>query len=706
MVSQSALFHRALEHHQQGHLQKAERLYDKLVRRKSPPADALFLLGTIKMDRGKLKRANALISRAVSAEPKPAFLNSLGEVHRRRGHLEDARKVLARALELDPENADAFVTLGNVHRDASEPQQAALCYKCAVAIAPEHPLGLINAGVMAQERGDLPEAVSFYERALHVNPSSAELRNNIGILLDQMDHIPQASEHFKAALTFAPNNSRYAQNLIRLLRRVRFHSFDPWYETFLMDCVERGGLELSSLSAATTSLLAQKPVLKKALERETLDEESVAPLAKEPLFIGLLESTLLTDLSFESLLQRAAPVCGLESRELLVAIAHQAFHNDYLLELKPKGALESLDLSGTLEGARLEKLELALAQRALSAPLHTLDCAQDIAALPASTWSVSMAKLIRRTLLEPRAEVQLEPEIETLTPIEGEVSQAVRGLYEGAPYPRWSTLYQVPPEPLERSLQRVCEGYEPEPSTGQTRILIAGAGTGRQPLSVAMAYPDAEVTAVDLSRRSLAYAKRMADQLQVSNVRFAQADLLVLSTPEPFDYIECVGVLHHLEVPQAGLLKLVENLKPSGVIKLGLYSSRARRAISQARALVTQRGLSSEDADVRTFRREALQTPELQTLARHRDFYSLAELKDLVFHPQEHVFELSEIASLLSAAGLQFRGFVFEERNVMQHFAREFPEPEARLDLGCWHEFEQKNPDVFTGMYQFYCQRM
>ena len=48
-----------------------------------------------------------------------------------------------------------------------------------------------------------------------------------------------------------------------------------------------------------------------------------------------------------------------------------------------------------------------------------------------------------------------------------------------------------------------------------------------------------------------------------------------------FDIIECVGVLHHMSEPKVGLGILTDVLKPGGLMKLGLYSSSARRWINK-----------------------------------------------------------------------------------------------------------------------------
>jgi ubiquinone/menaquinone biosynthesis C-methylase UbiE len=78
-------------------------------------------------------------------------------------------------------------------------------------------------------------------------------------------------------------------------------------------------------------------------------------------------------------------------------------------------------------------------------------------------------------------------------------------------------------------------------------VLIAGCGTGKQPIVSAIGYRNSDVLAVDLSRASLTFAKRKAQELNVENIRFAQADIMRLDVlDERDDVIECAEVLHHM----------------------------------------------------------------------------------------------------------------------------------------------------------------
>jgi SAM-dependent methyltransferase len=53
-----------------------------------------------------------------------------------------------------------------------------------------------------------------------------------------------------------------------------------------------------------------------------------------------------------------------------------------------------------------------------------------------------------------------------------------------------------------------------------------------------------------------------------------------------FDYINCIGVLHHLPSPLDGLRALEAVLKPDGGMGLGLYAATGRTGVYDAQKIV------------------------------------------------------------------------------------------------------------------------
>jgi SAM-dependent methyltransferase len=217
--------------------------------------------------------------------------------------------------------------------------------------------------------------------------------------------------------------------------------------------------------------------------------------------------------------------------------------------------------------------------------------------------------------------------------------------------------------------------------------------------------------AIDLSLASLVYAARRAKDQGVQNVTFAQADILELGgLGRHFDIIECVGVLHHMESPLDGWRVLLDRLRPGGVMKVGLYSEMARREIAIEQASDAWRQITPDPDGLRGYRHDLIkrhhnQTPGLSSIVNSRDFSSMSEFRDLLFHVQECRFSLPVIEMILEELGLRFLGFELSKEDGATRFREAYPEASAWASLSKWHAFEQANPDTFGGMYQFWVER-
>jgi hypothetical protein len=111
---------------------------------------------------------------------------------------------------------------------------------------------------------------------------------------------------------------------------------------------------------------------------------------------------------------------------------------------------------------------------------------------------------------------------------------------------------------------------------------------------------------------------------------------------------------------------------------------------------------------MRRFRYDVLQQkhdPLLQTLSEAQDFYSMSELRDLVFHTQEHFHTLSEIRTMIDALGLVFLGFVLKDPTSATSYRSTYPDDPEMLSLDNWAEFEEHNPKTFASIYEFWVYR-
>ena len=100
-----------------------------------------------------------------------------------------------------------------------------------------------------------------------------------------------------------------------------------------------------------------------------------------------------------------------------------------------------------------------------------------------------------------------------------------------------------------------------------SRVLEAGCGVGAQTVTLASNSPDAMITSVDISKRSIAEAERRITAAGLSNVQFEQADIFNLPyEPDVFDHLFVCFVLEHLSRPVEALQKLKKYVRQGGTI--------------------------------------------------------------------------------------------------------------------------------------------
>ena len=259
------------------------------------------------------------------------------------------------------------------------------------------------------------------------------------------------------------------------------------------------------------------------------------------------------------------------------------------------------------------------------------------------------------------------------TPPSDVATPVVSDFYDRFPYPG-DPLQDGPPPGYNwrwchDSVLAVVRGglQSQDSSLGSIRILDAGCGTGVSTDYLCHLNPGAEVLAVDISAGALDVARerlrRSGGAEQVRSLRQEQRSLLDLEDEGCFDYINSVGVLHHLRDPLAGLKALGKRLAPQGLLHLFLYADAGRWEIHR-----TQQALKLLDAGIgadglRLGRELLSDLPETNRLRRtHEQRWALdthadANFADMYLHPQETSYDLERLMALIKSSGLYFAGF-------------------------------------------------
>jgi tetratricopeptide (TPR) repeat protein/SAM-dependent methyltransferase len=654
---------------------------------------------------------------AISRDYPDALVNK-GEALAKLDRYGDALAVYDQALELKPDLPKAGLGRGNVLVKLKRYEQASAAFDRILSLQPEMAEAWLGRGNAYSGLDRFDEALAAYDRALNLKPDLVEAwlgRGNVHITAEK----PELAVYpFSRALEVnetLQTKTAFAQ----CIKSITFKADDERLRQLVLRAFNEGWARPRDLTNVVISLIKLDPLVSAAVARANLawparlpvgellgSSSGLTALSQNLLLRSLLESQLVVDLGLERLLtnlryalQTSATeeVWDEDRLELGCALARQSFVNEYVFAITETESERACLLRRLLEDALLKGAPFPrhwLCVVGAYFPLHSLP---KVECLIDSRWPECVEALLAQQIEEPMEERRIRTTIPAVTTIDDEVSRLVRAQYEENPYPRW-TKTGPPMQPAILASESETVGD----------VLIAGCGTGFFAVDFAREASGARFLAIDLSLSSLSYAKRMAQSMGLTNIEFAQADIMQsASIGRQFDFIDSSGVLHHLGDPWAGWRMLLTLLRPGGLMQVGLYSELARKNVVAARALIAKRGFRPVPEDIRRMREIIAAADDgspLNSITRWGDYYSTSECRDLLFHPQEHRATLPEIKSFITANGLEFVGFNLDT-GTGRRFAMRFPEPAALIDFDCWHAFETDAPDTFIGMYQFWVRK-
>ncbi len=651
--------------------------------------------------------------------------------HHNSGELREAEALYRRVLAADPDQPDALNLLGVIARQSGDFAAAVDLISRSVAVRPGFADAHNNLGNAFLEQRRLDEAMASYRKALDLNPRHADALNNLGSALNDLGRAEEAFACHRRAIEINPDNDSYWTGLAKAVQSLPFSNAGADERAVLFKLLARRTVRPADVARPVVRALQRHPEFADVLDRTS--GGAIAPgatfadladkLSAIPLFLRIVSLCPVTDLTVERMLtalRRAmiedaiADALSDSALPFLSALAIHCFTNEYVFDESEDERMAVRTLEHRVAAAVGEPEDIPatlIAAIAAYRPLHTFSWAEK---LLERTWPESCAALIGKQIREPIEERSLHNGIEILSPIRDAVSQAVRDQYEANPYPRWTSIGLIEnARPVRAVLQGAPLHFDMGDYVSPERpeILIAGCGTGQIALLNAARFSQARLLAMDLSMSSLCYAARKSRELGFSNVAFAQGDILELGDMNrTFDLIDCSGVLHHLGDPMAGWRILTDILRPGGVMKIGLYSERARQPVAAARSLIAEKGYAANEDDIRRCRRDIVALaeagdPVMSEICGMADFYSTSDCRDLLFHVQEHRFTLPMIGDAVKSLGLTFLGFEMRNQSALRRFNERHPEPDAATSFALWDDFEQENPDTFLGMYQFWCRK-
>lgn len=307
------------------------------------------------------------------------------------------------------------------------------------------------------------------------------------------------------------------------------------------------------------------------------------------------------------------------------------------------------------------------------------------------------ASPMRLAYLPPRPQAAATPAFAS------PVTRAVAGQYDGWPYPAWQRAMAG----VGKSFTALVADLGPDAPRDMpegARFLVAGCGTGHEPVSWARRFPSLHITAIDISRTALDYGMARAAAAGVTNIRFELLDLHeVASLGVTFDCAISSGVLHHLPDPEAGWAAITSVLRPGGVMRIMLYSTLARLIVRGCQAHIADLARQPIDDDLLRRVRARLWDLPVNPMLASGDFHHLGGIYDLFLHQHEDPFDVDRIRRAIEMLGLELLRFRLPSSRHRAAYRAAWPGDPHFRDFAAWEAFERTEPSMFAGMYDFWC---
>ncbi len=630
------------------------------------------------------------ISNLLTKYPKSIFLlNLLGATHNELNNFDKAIHYFNEIIKLNKNFADAYYNLGIIYKKIDKIEESINNYTACININPDKFEAYNNLGNIHRDNNDIEKAIKNYLLCLEVKSDYLVALQNFGICL-QTYYLNKRSDAVDRHLNNLLKQDKIIRPVDIINSLINYLYLNPEFSE-LIDKIED-------------------------LDKKLSIEELCNKLLSIKIFISLLKITPITDLKIEKIIKflRKKILLNINSvknskvvLEISKAIAMQCFINEYLY------------LAETIEIKKLKEIENTVSNSLNEKKYndHNLEisCLATYKSLNFYKWSNKIinsdeiSDLFNQQIKEPNIEISLESKIISKDIIDT-LSIKVKNQYENNPYPRWTkiALNSKPDDILNyTNNRRLIIEQKKINNWKKINVLVAGCGTGQHAITTATKYKNSFVTAIDLSLKSLCYAKRKADELGIKNIEFIEMDILDLKNyDKTFEIIESIGVLHHMKDPVYGWRTLTNILKPNGLIMIGLYSEKAREHIKRIRLNIKETNKKINNENIKLFREKIISSndEDSKLIKQSPDFYSLSSLRDLLFHVQEHTFSLTRIIDIINKLDLKFCGF--ENKEVISFFKKTYKNKDDLYNLDIWNKFENSNKRTFAGMYQFWCQKI
>ena len=183
-------FKSALSHHSKGNWNKAQEIYQHLLKKDPNNYAVLQNYGPLLAQLREYKLANSIFQKCLKIKPNDSLLlYNYGRFFHDQKIYEKAIDYYNKSFEKNPKNAMAQYNIGNIYFAKKQFENAIDKFKKATEINPSHSFAYNNIGLALKKLGNFDGALKFYKKAISVNKDFIDSHVNYGTLLLLMNKL-------------------------------------------------------------------------------------------------------------------------------------------------------------------------------------------------------------------------------------------------------------------------------------------------------------------------------------------------------------------------------------------------------------------------------------------------------------------------------------------------------------------------------------
>lgn len=265
-----------------------------------------------------------------------------------------------------------------------------------------------------------------------------------------------------------------------------------------------------------------------------------------------------------------------------------------------------------------------------------------------------------------------------------QIGKVVQNFYNKSPFPDYDMGRFNSKFDLDNSMYPFAKILDRSISK-EASIIDIGTGTGQ--LSAFLSLRRKNVWGIDFSDSSLNKAMMLKKKLKLNTWYLKKVNILdkkqIKDIGRKFDYVLCLGVLHHTGNAKQAFKNILKLLKPNGYIAVGLYNTYGRIPL-KIRIFLAKTIFKNNNSVKDYFIR--MQIGDIEDKERARGWWN-----DQYLHPHETTHTVQEVLRWFKDNNIEYYQTI-PSSNLFDSSNTEM--------AGVWNKYGERYPDILTAFYK------